>query len=93
MTSFVRAEYPTQHPGVIRAQQAVETLRLVADDLRSPKGVLAALVQPLILIARALRDQTRRHLQAWRLARQDALMWELAQHDPRVMAEIRRAQG
>lgn len=93
MTSFARADYPTQHPGVIRAEQALATFRQVAADLQSPKGVLAALIQPLVLIARALRDQTRRHLQAWRLARQDALMWELAQHDPRVMAEIRRAQG
>ncbi len=93
MTSFARADYPTQHPGVIRAEQALATFRQVAADLQSPKGVLAALIQPLVLLARALRDQTRRHLQAWRLARQDALMWELAQHDPRVMAEIRRAQG
>ncbi len=93
MTSFARADYPTQHPGVIRAELALATFRQVAADLQSPKGVLAALIQPLVLLARALRDQTRRHLQAWRLARQDALMWELAQHDPRVMAEIRRAQG
>ena len=93
MTSFAHADYPTQHPGVIRAEQAVETFRQVAADLQNPKGVLAALVQPVVLIVRALVAQTRRHLQAWRLARQDALMWEMAQHDPRVMAEIRRARG
>jgi hypothetical protein len=92
MTSFAHADYPTQHPGVIRAEQAFETWRQIATDLRSPKGLLAALVQPLVLIARALGEQTRRHLQAWRLARQDAWMWEMAQHDPRVMAEIRRAR-
>jgi hypothetical protein len=92
MTSFAHAEYPTQHPGVIRAEQAVETFRQVAADLQHPKGVFAALAQPLVLAGRYLMEQIRRHRQAWRLARQDALMWELAQHDPRVMAEIRRAQ-
>ncbi|MEY2620245.1 MAG: hypothetical protein RIT26_65 [Pseudomonadota bacterium] len=93
MTSFAHVEYPSQHPGVVRAQHALVTLRQVATDLRSPKGVLAALVRPLALLARALREQTRRHLQAWRLARQDALMWEMAQLDPRLMAELRRARG
>jgi len=93
MTSFAHADYPTQHPGVIRAEQAVETFRQVAADLQNPKGVPAALAQPVVLIVRALVAQTRRHLQAWRLARQDARMWELAQQDHRLLAEIRRAQG
>ncbi|MEY2661619.1 MAG: hypothetical protein RLZZ123_2791 [Pseudomonadota bacterium] len=93
MTSFAHADYPTQHPGVIRAEQAIATFRQIAADLQSPKGVLAALVRPFALMACAFGQQVRRHLQAWRLARQDAIMWEMAQHDPRLMTELRRAQG
>mgnify|MGYP006272974211 CR=1 FL=1 len=89
MTSFVHAEYPAQHPGVIRAEQAVETFKQVAADLHNPKGVLAALITPVSLATRTLATEVRRHVQAWRMARQDARMWELAQNDHRLMAEIR----
>jgi len=32
-------------------------------------------------------------VQAWKLQEQDARMWEVAQADPRVMADIRCARG
>ena len=89
MTSFAHAEYPTQHPGVIRAEQALETFKQVAADLQNPIGALAALIAPVSLVARTLAAQVQRHVLAWRMARQDARMWELAQHDHRLMAEIR----
>ncbi len=92
MTSFARADYPTQHPGVIRAEQAFETLKQVATDLQNPKGPLAALIAPLRMIAVAAWSEAKRTLAAWRLASQDARMWELAQQDHRLLAEIRRAQ-
>ena len=92
MTSFAHAEYPSQHPGVIRAQQAVETFKQVAADLQNPKGPLATLTAPVRMIAAAAWSEVQRTLKAWRLARQDARMWELAQHDHRLMAEIRRAK-
>ena len=88
MTTFVHAEYPAQHPGVIRAERTVETFKQVAADLQNPKGVLAALVQPLSLVARAAAQQWQSFVQARHAARQDALMWEIAQQDPRMMAEI-----
>jgi hypothetical protein len=91
MTTFVHAEYPAQHPGVIRAERTVETFKQVAADLQDPKGVLAALIQPLNLLARAVAQKWQSFVQARRAAQQDALMWEIAQQDPRLMAEIQRA--
>ena len=35
MTSFAHASYPAQHPGVIRAEQAVQTFRQVVADLQN----------------------------------------------------------
>ncbi|MDI9331733.1 MAG: hypothetical protein QM527_10590 [Alphaproteobacteria bacterium] len=93
MTSFAHADYPTQHPGVIRAEQAYQTFREVAANLQNPKGPLAAIVTPVRLAWHALRTQVARHVRAWFLARQDARMWEMAVRDPRLMAEIRRARG
>jgi len=93
MTSFAHAPYPAQHPGVIRAEQAVQTFRQVVADLQNPKGVLAALLQPLRLLARAFANHWQQAALVRHQARQDALMWELAQQDPRLMSEIRRAQG
>jgi hypothetical protein len=93
MTSFAHADYPQQHAGVIRAEQAVETFKQVAADLQNPKGPLASLIAPLRIVAAAAWEQAKRTAVAWHLARQDARMWELARHDHRLMAEIRRAQG
>jgi hypothetical protein len=62
-------------------------------DLQNPKGVLAALLQPLRLLARTCTNHWQHAALARRQARQDALMWEMAQQDPRLMSEIRRAQG
>jgi hypothetical protein len=93
MTSFAHAPYPAQHPGVVRAEQAVQTFREVVADLQNPKGVLAALLQPLRLLARTCTNHWQHAALARRQARQDALMWEMAQQDPRLMSEIRRAQG
>ena len=93
MTSFAHADYPQQHAGVIRAEQAVEAFKQVAADLQNPKGPLAGLFSTVSIVAATAWAQAKRTAVAWHLARQDARMWELAQHDHRLMAEIRRAQG
>ena len=93
MTSFAHADYPQQHAGVIRAEQAVEAFKQVAADLQNPKGPLASLLAPVRILAAAAWAEAQRTAAAWQLARQDARMWELAQQDNRLMAEIRRAQG
>ena len=93
MTSFAHADYPQQHAGVVRAEQAVEALKQVVTDLQHPKGPLANLIAPLRILAAAAWTEAKRTAAAWQLARQDARMWELAQQDHRLMAEIRRAQG
>ena len=93
MTSFAHAPYPAQHPGVARVEQAVQTLREVVADLQSTKGVLAALLQPLRLLARTCASRWQHAALVRHQAQQDALMWEMAQQDPRLMSEIRRAQG
>ena len=50
---------------------------------------LVVVLVPVSLVARTLAAEVQRHVQAWRMARQDARMWELAQYDHRLMAEIR----
>jgi hypothetical protein len=54
----------------------------------------------LALLATPLRHMTTfavggfgRRLQAWRTAREEASMWDMASHDPRVVEEIRAAMA
>jgi hypothetical protein len=63
----------------------------------SPEGQLLAAWVVFWVAGTALILGTRKYVvrmvQAWKLQEQDARMWEVAQADPRVMADIRCARG
>ena len=130
MTAFVHIDYPSQHPGVERAEHVIENFERVTATFDGARGVatllLAALVSALLvvanevietwsdghllaawialwlvgfaalaLLARPMRSLTVHAPQAWRRrvaalrqSAQDARMWDFAQHDSRVMADI-----
>ena len=144
MTSFVHTDYPTEHPGVVRAEalfargQAVAASTAVGwgklkNTMGSGRGlttlVLAAVVASLVLVAdylvdtwaeehlfaawvalwtlvfatlavfaplaKGLIDNVGQEYTAWRknieTARSEAAFLDVAQRDPRVMAELRAA--
>jgi hypothetical protein len=133
MTTFVHTDFPVQHPGVVRAEHAVERFKQATQPFEGARGVasllLAALVSTLVVVvnqvietwseghllaawialwlivfsalamlAKPVRRLTHgmpKALQAWRQARfearQAALMWQAAQVDPRLMADLQRA--
>lgn len=88
MTTFVHIDYPTQHPGVARAERTYEALS-AAGHGNLLVGLLALIGSPVVRLGRSL--------QAWRAARRearsDALYWEAALGDARVMADISRAMS
>lgn len=71
MTSFAHVDYPSEHPGVARAQRAAETLQRAArgfDGTRASASLLlAAIVAALVVIANQMIDTwTEGHmLAAW----------------------------
>ena len=135
MTTFVHTDFPVQHPGVVRAEHAVESFKQATQSFDGARGVasllLAALVSALVvvanqvietwsdghllaawialwlvgfaalaLLAKPMRALTLHGPQTWRnwLAKRresadDACLWNLAQHDSRVMADILCAKG
>lgn len=78
MTSFVHVDYPTQHPGVIRAERIALGLRTLAHRLDGARAtasfLLAAIVAALLVVANQVVDTwTDGHLlAAW------MVMWTLA---------------
>jgi hypothetical protein len=60
MTSFVHVEQPTQHPGVARAERAIDTLKEVAHGFDGARGaaslLLAAIVAALLVVANQVID-------------------------------------
>ncbi len=69
MTSFARVDYPTQHPGVVRAEQTVAAVRDAAarfDGARaSATLLLAAIVAALLVVAnQVVETWTEGHLLA-----------------------------
>ncbi len=81
MTSFVHLEYSMQHPGVVRAGRAVDTIK--------GSGIVA--------LAHSLGQAVRKSYEAWiesrRQASEDDKLWQLALTDARVMAELSRAMS
>ncbi len=55
MTSFAHVDYPTQHPGVIRAENAIAALKNFATTMDGARGaaslMLAAVVAALVVVA------------------------------------------
>lgn len=78
MTSFVHVEQPTEHPGIVRAGRAADSLKQAAHEVLSPRGaasmLLAAIVSALLVIANQVVDTWAdgHLLLAW------ILMWTLA---------------
>jgi len=78
MTSFVHTEYPSQHPGVVRAEQAAETIKNLAGGFNGARGaatlLLSAVVAALLVVAnQVVETWTEGHLlMAW------IVMWTIA---------------
>jgi hypothetical protein len=60
MTSFAHVDYPTEHPGVVRAQRAARTLKHLARGFDGARGaatlLLAAIVSALLVVANQVID-------------------------------------
>lgn len=60
MTSFVHIDYPTQHPGVVRAENAVAALKDATQGFEGARGtatlLLAAVVSALLVVANQVID-------------------------------------
>ncbi|MFT4242139.1 MAG: hypothetical protein QM569_07635 [Acidovorax sp.] len=60
MTSFVHVHYPTEHPGVVRAENAVAALKGAASRFDGARGaatlLLAAVVAALLVVANQVID-------------------------------------
>jgi hypothetical protein len=71
MTNFVHVDYPTEHPGVVRAENAAAALKGIAAGFDSARGaaslMLAAVVSALLVLANQVVDRwTDGHLlSAW----------------------------
>jgi len=71
MTSFVHPDFRTEHPGVIRAEQAVSTFKRLTQGFTASRGaatlLLSAMVAALLVIANQVVDTwTEGHLlMAW----------------------------
>jgi hypothetical protein len=78
MTSFAHVDYPTEHPGVARAERLVETVQELAHRFDSARAfgsvLLAAIVAALLVVANQVVDTwTDGHLlAAW------IVMWTVA---------------
>ena len=78
MTSFVHIDYPTEHPGVVRAERAAQSIKQAARNVGSARGaatlLLAALVSALLVVANQIIDtwSDGHLLAAW------IVMWTLA---------------
>ena len=135
MTSFANVHYPSEHPGVVRAENAVASFKRFVSGFDGARGaaslLLAAVVSALVVVANQVIDTwTDGHLlAAWmvlwlvafaamavltvparragaallgaikasaerrRRAADDAHTWQIALHDPRIMAELQHAMG
>ena len=78
MTSFVHTEYPSEHPGVVRAEKAAEAISGIARGFNGSRGaatlLLSAVVAALLVVANQVVDTwTEGHLlMAW------IVMWTIA---------------
>lgn len=92
MAHFVHIDVPLQHPGVVRVERAVEVLR----SIHLPSLLLAGLTligRPVTVLVDAVQARLAARREARRIARSDALFWNVAQTDARVMADISRAMA
>ncbi|HSW16243.1 MAG TPA: hypothetical protein VLJ86_03390 [Ramlibacter sp.] len=74
MTSFVQVDYPTEHPGVVRAERAFAALKFAGRRAGGATVLLAAVVSAMLVVANQVIDTwTEGHLlAAW------IVMWLVA---------------
>ncbi|HXD38954.1 MAG TPA: hypothetical protein VN649_00195 [Ramlibacter sp.] len=78
MTSFAHVHYPSEHPGVVRAERAAQSLKQAAHGFNATRAsaslLLAAIVAALLVVASQVIDTwTEGHLlAAW------IVMWAVA---------------
>ena len=74
MTSFVQVDYPTEHPGAVRAERPAVALKNAWRQARHGSLLLAAVVAAVLVVANQLIDtwSDGHLLAAW------MLMWALA---------------
>ncbi len=60
MTAFAHVDYPSQHPGVMRAEHVIESLEQLTAPFAGARGLatllLAALVSALLVVANEVID-------------------------------------
>ena len=60
MTSFIHIDQPLQHPGVVRAQEAAESIKGIASAFDGARGaaslLLAAIVSAVLVVANRVID-------------------------------------
>ena len=60
MTSFAHVDYPTEHPGVVRAENAAAAIKDIAHNFDGARGaaslLLAAVVSALMVVANQVID-------------------------------------
>jgi hypothetical protein len=78
MTSFAHVGYPTQHPGLVRAERAVQSVRSLAHRFH---------------VSARLQAWLKRQAAERRQAAEDAKLWQVALNDDRVMADLSRAMS
>jgi hypothetical protein len=92
MARFVQVNFPTQHSGVARIEEAVKALGSLNSTHVALHG-LAVLGSPFTRLAARVRAG----LAAWREERrqreEDRRLWNLALTDARVMADLSRAMS
>ena len=92
MSRFVHVNYPTQHPGIARAERAAQALQgfPVSEGL---VAVLAFVGAPVARLGSTLRAGVTAWAERRKLAEQDRRLWEVALRDARVMADLSRAMS
>jgi len=92
MARFIQAQFPAQHGGVERVEQAVKTIGGFS-AIHAVLHGLAFVGKPLTLLATRIRSG----LVAWReehkQREEDRKLWNLALTDARVMADLSRAMS
>lgn len=57
MASFVHVEYPQEHPGVVRAERALEAVRGLGSGFDGARGLAALLLGALVAAVVVVADQ------------------------------------
>lgn len=92
MTRFVHIDFPAQHGGVARVEQAFETIGNYSATQALVHG-LAVVGAPVMRAAAAVRARLAAWGEARRQREEDRKLWNLALSDARVMADLSRAMS